>query len=724
MESIVLNGVVVDDTNIIHDSTKELFRSPLGAVVCGTEIELGIRVDGIDVESVTLCLFDTARPSEPLRFVGGEKDKSTELNAANAENPLRFVGGEKDKSTGLRRLFAVSFTVPDTSCVFWYWFEIRLRGGGLLYYGAEPPYASGLGRIYLNPPPGFQITVYDAGFETPDWAKSAVMYQVFPDRFCMGNEDGVRAGVEYHRSRGRTEFELHGNWEDMPVYEAKEGQKYYMPADIFGGDLEGIRQRLPYLKELGVTLLYLNPIFEAASNHRYNTGDYLKIDPILGDADAFRKLAAEAKGAGIRIILDGVFSHTGDDSLYFNKYGRYDGEGAYQSRDSKYYSWFKFEEFPKRYSSWWGFETLPEVDEDDPGWQDYIITTRDSVVRHWLGEGASGYRLDVADELPDGIIEMIRAAVKETDPEAFLLGEVWEDATTKQSYGRQRSYALGRGLDAVMNYPFLNKTIDFLMNRTDARHYCGFLAHQRHTYPAPMYFTLMNLVSSHDVSRIRTRLGSGAEPGDMTREEQARFALSEEEFLLGGLRQRLAAAIQFSLPGIPSIYYGDENGMTGMLDPFNRRAFREEDAGIAEWYHMLAGLRRSHPVMSTGDVRFFPTDGSVLGILRYAAGGRDFFGNELPADAVLTVVNPVNERRRVVFELGSFIASSRWFRVADSEEQTRRSTVDLSFSPPTNRRGLSVRATGVPQEPPPLLDGLAEIDMMPLSAEIYRFTDE
>jgi len=524
----------------------------------------------------------------------------------------------------------------------WYWFEIRLYGGALCYYGATPPYASGLGRIYRNPPPAFQITVYDKGFITPDWVKNAVLYQVFPDRFCMGDPEGVNRGLEYHRSMGRAEFELHSDWSDLPVFEAREGQSFYIPSDIFGGDLEGIRTKLAYLKDLGVTLLYLNPVFEAASNHRYNTGDYLKIDPILGDAEAFRKLAKEARDMGIRIILDGVFSHTGDDSLYFNKYGRYEGIGAYESKDSPYFSWFEFQDHPDKYTSWWGFETLPEVNESDPSWQDFVIKSEDSVIRRWLGEGASGYRLDVADELPDECIELIRSAVKEKDPEAFLLGEVWEDATTKLSYGKPRTYALGRGLDSVMNYPFLNKTIEFLTEQTDAWLYVRFLEHQRHTYPAQMYYTLMNLVSSHDVSRIRTRLSSSVDPGSMRRDEQARFELSEEEFSLGGLRQRLAAAIQFSLPGLPSVYYGDEVGMTGLLDPFNRRAFTEEDADILEWYRKLAALRHEHPVLKTGDVRFYSTNGSVLGILRYAAD---------TSDAVLTVINPKKEPRRIVIEL-------------------------------------------------------------------------
>jgi len=644
MEQQYFDGILVEDVNIIHDSTKEAFRSPLGAVPCGTEVTLTLQIDKLEVESVTLQVLNQGDGSCKQQ---DRRGRSLCLEDTQDTRTVPFC-----LAIGSFTFRCATGTVP---MVLWYWFEVRLRGGAVCYYGADLPYASGLGRIYRNPPPAFQLTVYDPAFTTPDWVKTSVMYQIFPDRFCAGDEEGVRAGVEYHRNMGRDEFELHENWEDLPVFEAKDGRSYYMPSDIFGGDLEGIRKKLPYLKELGATLLYLNPIFEAASNHRYNTGDYLKIDPVLGDAESFRRLAEEARESGIRIILDGVFSHTGDDSIYFNKYGRYPDVGAYQSKDSPYFSWFNFENHPDKYESWWGFETLPEVNEFDRGWQDFIITAKDSVIKHWIEEGALGYRLDVADELPDEIIELIRTAVKEADPEAFLLGEVWEDATTKQSYGRQRAYALGRGLDSVMNYPFLNKTIEFLTNKIDSRNYCRFLTHQLHTHPAPMYFTLMNLISSHDVSRARTILSSEVDTGGMSRQEQALFSLSEEEFSLGGRRQRLAAAIQFSLPGVPSLYYGDENGMTGLLDPFNRRAFAIEDKEIAEWYRYLARTRHDHPVMSTGYVRFFSTDGSVLGILRYAKDGKDFFGAAIGTDAVLTIINPVNEPRRIVIELEDLI---------------------------------------------------------------------
>jgi len=672
MKKISISDVLIEDDNIIHDSTKEVFRSPAGAVKSGSEITLSLKPSGIRVEEAVLCVMD-----------GGAVERLSMKSSSPPGEEFSITAGH---------MLCVTYKTPRRAggSVLWYWFEIHLEGGAVFYYGAENPWPSGLGRIYQNPPPGFQITVYDKDFDTPDWAKSAVMYQIFPDRFETGDPERVRAGIEYHRNKGRTEIELHKNWDDIPVFEARDGQKFYMPGDIFGGDLEGIRNRIPYLKSLGINLIYLNPIFESASNHRYNTGDYMKIDPILGDESDFKRLVSEAGEAGIRIILDGVFSHTGDDSIYFNKYGRYDDEGAYQSQDSPYFGWYRFDDWPDKYESWWGFETLPEVDEENPGWQEFMITGQKSIVKHWLGKGASGYRLDVADELPDETIEQIRRAVKEADPEALLIGEVWDDATTKQSYEKQRTYALGKGLDSVMNYPFLNQTIDFLKGKTDAWEYARFLNHQKHSYPAPMYYTLMNLMSSHDVCRMRSVLAKDFDAGRMSRAEQAVFELTEEEMILGGKRQRLAAAIQFSLPGIPAVYYGDEVGMTGLLDPFNRLTYRREDISLIEWYMELAITRNSYPVMSTGEVRFFSANGFILAILRYAADGSDHFGNKIKEPgSILTVINPTNEQHRIVLDLG--------------EEMNSKMAENLFTS-----RVL------------PLEKGLIEIDMPPLLAEFYR----
>jgi glycosidase len=405
--------------------------------------------------------------------------------------------------------------------------------------------------------------------------------------------------------------------------------------------------------------------------------------------------------------LDGVFSHTGDDSIYFNKYGRYDSVGAYQGSDSPFYSWYSFDDFPDRYTSWWGFESLPEVNENDPSWADFIISSPDSVMRTWISRGASGYRLDVADELPDGTIEQMRTAVKAEDSEAFLLGEVWEDATTKQSYNAPRRYALGVGLDSVMNYPFRNMTVEFLRGKIDAVRYARFLLNQRLNYPKDMYYVLMNLLSSHDIARIRTALATDVRIEDLSREDQAHFSVTDEEDRLARERQKLAAVIQFSLPGIPSIYYGDEVGMDGLQDPFNRKPFFERDASMRDIYKTLTSVRNSHPVLSLGEVLFYSTNGNVLGILRWTADNKDAFGNPAENGAILTVINPTLSAHRIVIDL-----TEEKECLTTQHNQIFRERIWKVASSLLTDREVSLNA------------GLLDISIPPLEAEIFELTWE
>jgi glycosidase len=591
-------------------------------VATGTEIRLGVSVIGLSAERVFVSVLDGNRQSDYELFPDGE-------------------------------LYSGTFRAADRPTVLWYWFEVRLTGGAVVYYGAEVGDNAGIGRIFNNAPPAFQITVHDSGFKTPDWAKGAVLYQVFPDRLRRGNPAAAEAGLAYHHSKGRKAMFLHERWEEQPAWQPFGGMDYYEPLDFFGGDLAGIREELPRLAQLGVRVVYLNPIFEAASNHRYNTADYRTIDPVLGTEEDFAALVTEAERLGIHLLLDGVFSHTGDDSVYFNKYGHYDSLGAYQSTDSPYFSWYKFKNFPDSYECWWGFGSLPEVNERDPSWVYEVIEGEQSVFRTWLRKGASGYRLDVADELPDETIEKMRGVMKAEKPESFLLGEVWEDATTKQSYNIGRQYALGRGLDSVMNYPFSVRTINFLLGRENAFSYRRFLVSQNQNYPKEMVYTLMNLLSSHDAARIRTVLATGLDGRNLSKEAQAAFGLTEEADKRGAALQRLAAAIQFSLPGMPAIYYGDETGMTGFLDPFNRAPYQVRDTEMTAWYKRLSDLRNAQAVLRTGHAIFYSTDGNVLGILRYAFDGEDAFGAPAEDAAVLTLINPKAETHRIVIDLFS-----------------------------------------------------------------------
>ena len=358
---------------------------------------------------------------------------------------------------------------------------------------------------------------------------------------------------------------------------------------------------------------------EARSNHRYDASDYERVDPILGTNEDFEHLAESAESLGIRLILDGVYSHTGADSVYFNRYGNYPSVGACQGRESPYFGWYFFRSFPNDYRCWWGFKDLPEVDECNPAWQEKIITGPKSVVKQWLRRGASGWRLDVADELPDSVLRLIRLAAKEEKPDAPIIGEVWEDAVIKESYGGRRDYALGNSLDSVMNYPFRTAVLDFLHFRIDARALRDFLKAQRMNYPEPMYYSLMNLLGSHDVERLKSALATDVIIKSLPREEQVRIFFPEKDLERAVRLEKLGAALQFVVPGVPSIYYGDEQGMEGVGDPFNRAPFREGDSELYKYYVNLSELRRSDPVFSEGEAVFAASSGDILTVLRYDA---------------------------------------------------------------------------------------------------------
>ena len=405
------------------------------------------------------------------------------------------------------------------------------------------------------------------------------------------------------------------------------------------GTFAGLREKIPYLKELGISCIYLNPIVEARSNHRYDTSDYHRPDPILGSMEDFEHLCAKAGELGIRLILDGVYSHTGADSRYFNRYGSYPGKGACQGKDSEYYRWYDFSKFPDEYRCWWGFKDLPEVDEQNPKWQEDIVTGENSVVKLWLRHGASGWRLDVADELPDDVLELIRGSVKAVKPDAPVIGEVWEDAIIKESYGSRRRYALGSSLDSVMNYPFRDAVLAFMHGYSDAHALCEFFISQQMNYPKPMYYALMNLLGSHDVERLRTALATNVWLRSLSREDQLKIYIGQEELERAAALQRLCAAIQFTIPGVPCIYYGDEQGMCGINDPFNRLPFREGDESIHDYYAALAQLRNSSPVLSTGQASFMAANKDVLLILRYINDGVDAFGEKAENGAYLVVIN-------------------------------------------------------------------------------------
>lgn len=481
--------------------------------------------------------------------------------------------------------------------------EIKLDTG-LYWYSFR--YTSDYGEFFVTKTDGslgivskdggkWQQTVYDADFETPDFVSGGIIYQIFPDRFYSSGEEHKNIPTDRYICK---------DWGKQPEFRQENGI-CSLGNDYYGGDLKGITVKLPYLKELGVSLIYLNPICEAHSNHRYNTADYMKIDPMLGTEDDLKELCIEAKKNGIRIILDGVFSHTGDDSIYFNKYKRYGDGGAYNDMASPYRKWYTFKNEYPGYSAWWGVPSLPEVNEENKEFLEYI-TGKDGVVEKWLSLGISGIRLDVADELPDLFLESLRKCVKDKNKDAYILGEVWEDASNKISYGARRKFLLGKQLDSVMNYPFANAIIDYVCKGT-AKNLLETVMSILENYPRESIRTLMNHIGTHDTARIITAIANyGKYCGD--RKWQSEQTLEGSLYDFAVLKLKIAALLQYTLPGVPSLYYGDEAGLTGFGDPFCRAAYPwgHENTDLLSYYKALGNLRRSKDVFKDGD--FEPVD--------------------------------------------------------------------------------------------------------------------
>ncbi|MBQ3116571.1 MAG: glycoside hydrolase family 13 protein [Clostridia bacterium] len=448
----------------------------------------------------------------------------------------------------------------------------------------------------------FQLTVFSKDFFVPEWFSGGIMYQIFPDRFCRKNEN-------VNLKKGDV---LHENWLDTPVFLPNKKGKV-LNNDFFGGDINGIISKLDYLVGLGVSVIYLNPIFEARSNHRYDTGDYMKIDSMLGSEDDFRNLILEADKRGIKIILDGVFNHTGDDSTYFNKYGRYKNVGAYQSKDSDYYNWFNFDNHPDLYQSWWGIDILPSTNKQkDSPYIDFITGT-DGVLEHYTKMGIGGWRLDVVDELPSHFVKRIRSAVKGVNDNAIVIGEVWEDASNKISYGERREYFQGKELDSVMNYPLKNAIINFAKNG-DVKGLVAVIKEQIDHYPSKVLHSLMNILSTHDTYRLITAVG-GAIADGLSKVQMSNIQIPENKLSQAKFKQKVASLLQYTLIGVPCVYYGDEIAMQGYADPLNRRCYPwgEEDFEMLSWYQLLGSMRSSFNAIKFGDFEeIYATDGILI----------------------------------------------------------------------------------------------------------------
>jgi 4-alpha-glucanotransferase len=565
------------DFEVYHDSHRSFYRHPFGAVPVGSEVVLRIKI--ISQEPPDQCILRIWR----------HDDHYQEISMVGQEDSGRI----NEHS----RFYTARYQVPEKPGLLWYSFRLH-RGDQVYYYGNNQEKLGGEGVLSKIESPTYQITVFKPQ-QVPAWYKEGVMYQIFVDRFHKGTDDGAISDIRESIALKQALFHL--DWQDTPFY-LRDEQGRITRWTFFGGNLTGVLEKLDYLESLGVSIIYFNPIFEASSNHKYDTADYMKIDGMFGDEKIFRRLVEEAKKRGIAIILDGVFSHTGANSIYFDKYGYFNGRGAFQSSDSPYASWYSIGE-DRTYDCWWGVEDLPNVNEMEPSYQEFIFGGQDSVVRHWLKMGVKGWRLDVVDELPDEFVKKLRQVVKATDPEAVLIGEVWEDASNKVSYGKLREYFGGEELDGVMNYPLRSIFLSYLLGRIEASQVHDRVMNLYENYPRENFLAAMNIIGSHDRRRALTILGESPEEEELSPREKELYRLPPAKKALGIKRLKVISLLQMTFPGVPCIYYGDEAGMEGYADPYNRGPYPwgREDEELLSWYRRLIRMRREYRVFREGN---------------------------------------------------------------------------------------------------------------------------
>ncbi len=564
---------------ILYDSKLAIYKTPFGTLTPGQSCTLHIHIPAqVGCTHVT-CI---------LSHDGGSHAQDVLLKRQRRKGPYEIFSG--------------AFSIPAEGLYFYY-FYVHTQTGGFRLFKQGDDTNMEAGDLW-------QISCVPADFHTPQWAKGATFYQIFPDRFHKSGKCDLTGKLE--------PYTVHRSWNDEVQWKPN-AQGMVLNNDFYGGNFRGIAEKLPYIAQLGTTAIYLNPICKAFSSHRYDTADYKTPDPMLGTQEDFAQLCQQAHELGMRVILDGVFSHTGSNSLYFNREGNFDSCGAYQSQQSPYASWYTFYQWPDNYHAWWGFDTLPTVNKMDPSFLEYVITGEDSVVAHWLNLGADGFRLDVADELPDEFLQLLRQRVKAINPEALVLGEVWEDASSKIAYDKRRTYFTAGELDSVMNYPFRNAIIQFVRGYDSGAGLKETVMSIAENYPPEVVLCNMNLLGTHDTPRILTAL---VDDFDGSREEKARRHLSRNQLDVAYDRLRTASLLQYTLPGSPSLYYGDEAGMEGYRDPFNRRPYPwgREVPELLSHYQRLGRLRREHEAFRLGDIQFFAAQDKHIGFTRSYEG--------------------------------------------------------------------------------------------------------
>ena len=560
---------------ILFDSKQLLHKDPFGTLAPNEKCTLNIHIPAAVQATAVECIINRE---------DGTPEKTV---------PLSY-----QMKKGAYEIFRGSFFFEERGLYFYY-FRITTRTGSfrLFKQGDDTNMEAG---------DSWQVSCIPEDYTVPEWAMGATMYQIFPDRFRKAGKVDLTGKLE--------PYTVHEDWyEDVDWKPTKAG--LVLNNDFFGGNFKGITEKMDYIASLGVNIIYLNPISKSFSSHRYDTGDYRQPDPMLGTEADFSAMCRAAHAKGIKVILDGVYSHTGSNSLYFNKKRSFPGVGAYNSEKSPYSSWYTFQKWPDQYTSWWGFDTLPTVNKMDPGYMDYIIHAQDSVVAHWLGAGADGFRLDVADELPDAFIAALKKRIRQIRPDALLIGEVWEDASNKSAYGVRRRYFVDGELDSAMNYPFRTAILNFLRDRDSGQGLKNAVMTIAENYPRNVLLCNMNLLGTHDTPRILTAL---VDDFDGSREEKAKRRLSRTQYLTAQERLLMASFLQYTLPGMPSLYYGDEAGCEGYKDPFSRRTYPwgREDQELLAHFVRLGKLRKECEALRLGDIRFFQAGDQKIGFTR------------------------------------------------------------------------------------------------------------
>lgn len=551
--------------------------SILGAFPCGTVIDLEFSVSrALGARGVVLRIAPDGM--------------------ADIDMPLEFSGSDGVHDIYTLRLDTEKICGRDGYGLFYYEL-LLLRGYNTLFTNTYNNF-----DLELSERGGkrFRLLIYERDFMPPAEFGKGVIYHAFVDRFYRGEGEAV------DKISCRDDAVMNHDWErGIPQFAANVGDPV-KNNEFFGGTLWGIAQKLDYLKSLSVSYIYLSPIFEAYSNHKYDTANYMRVDEMFGGDEAFKFLLERARECSIGIILDGVFNHTGDNSIYFNKYGKYGAGGAYRSEDSPYRNWYHFKNWPDSYESWWGIDILPKLNHENESCR-ALISGAGGVIEKYTKMGIAGWRLDVADELPDTLLDEIRATAKrESGGDAVIIGEVWENACDKMAYGSRRRYFSGRQLDSVMNYPVKNAIVGFCQFG-DAEMLYNTLVEIYASYPKEVSKRLMNLLGTHDTERILTVLGSDFEDFEGTNYELSQRRLDGERRDRAIRMLKIASAIQYTVYGIPSLYYGDEVGLEGFHDPFCRMPFPWHQIGdgyraeLLSYYRRLGEIRRDNPVLSDGD---------------------------------------------------------------------------------------------------------------------------